>query len=107
MSNSIDGIRGIPNHPGLDGQVQNKASGSEDSSKDKVHIGPVAVDTVALTDVATRVKEAEKVLADTPDVDQARVARIKAAIADGSYDVNPSRIADKMLRLDDLIDQIR
>ena len=35
--------------------------------------------------------------ADAGDIDQAKVDEIKAAIADGSYRVDPEAIADKML----------
>jgi negative regulator of flagellin synthesis FlgM len=39
-------------------------------------------------------------LAKAPPVDETRVAVLKAAIADGSYRVDPDAIADAMLRLD-------
>lgn len=35
--------------------------------------------------------------ADAGDIDQAKVDEIKAAIADGSYRIDPEAIADKML----------
>ena len=62
---------------------------------------------VARAEAAGRVQggEAEEsaigaIVAAGPPVDAARVARIKAQIADGSYTVDPRRIADKMIELD-------
>nr|WP_186329718.1 flagellar biosynthesis anti-sigma factor FlgM [Variovorax boronicumulans] len=50
----------------------------------------VSVSTLGKTLEATR-------RADAGDIDQAKVDEIKAAIADGSYQINPEAIADKML----------
>lgn len=50
----------------------------------------VTVSTLGRTLEATR-------RADAGDIDQAKVDEIKAAIADGSYRINPEAIADKML----------
>ncbi|WP_326541668.1 flagellar biosynthesis anti-sigma factor FlgM [Pseudorhodoferax sp.] len=50
----------------------------------------VSVSTLGRTLEATR-------RADAGDIDQAKVDEIKAAIADGSYQINPEAIADKML----------
>lgn len=59
-------------------------------------------DTVKLSDAAQALQEAGKRLDSAPDVDAERIASIKAAIADGSYQVDSGRIADKMLQFDKL-----
>ena len=43
---------------------------------------------------------AARALAASPPVDEARVMRLRAAIADGSYKADPEAIAAKMLALD-------
>ncbi len=57
-------------------------------------------DAVALTDTASAIKQAERALADQPAVDSARVERIRAAIADGSYEIDAQRIADKLVDME-------
>ena len=55
-----------------------------------------ATDPLALSGTA----QAAKALAAVPPVDESRVASLRAAIADGSYAVDPLAIADKMIALD-------
>lgn len=57
-------------------------------------------DVVAFTDTANAVQQAERALAREPVVDSARVERLRTAIADGSYEVDPQRIADKMVDME-------
>lgn len=58
------------------------------------HDNPVsAADSVALSDMAS-MQMAETLAAKGPPFDAARVNRIKQAVADGNYPVNPARIAD-------------
>lgn len=56
-------------------------------------------DQVKLTDSALALQEAAR-----PDdgtvVDRQRVEQIRAAIADGSYSINPARISEKMFALE-------
>lgn len=57
-------------------------------------------DTLEITAQAQRLREGEAKLRDLPEIDQERVDRIRAAIADGSYRIDASRIASKMARFD-------
>ena len=59
-----------------------------------------AGDVVAFTDTANTVQQAEKALAKEPVVDAARVERLRASVADGSYQVDPQRVADKMIDME-------
>ncbi|MCP5161786.1 MAG: flagellar biosynthesis anti-sigma factor FlgM [Hahellaceae bacterium] len=57
-------------------------------------------ENLVLSDKAKALKDIEVGLKNKPDVDSEKVARIKAALEDGSYDVNPKRLAQKMLDFD-------
>lgn len=59
-----------------------------------------AADSVSLTDTAARLQKLENTIAELPVVDTQRVEDIRNAIASGEYEINPGRIADKMLGMD-------
>ncbi len=56
-----------------------------------------AGDTVQLSPEAQRLQQATDKLNDQPAVDQERVAKLRQAIADGSYQVDSARVAAKLL----------
>lgn len=55
---------------------------------------------VQLSSQAQQLQAIEERLRDLPEVDSARVEQIKQAIADGSYQPDSSRIADKLIALE-------
>ncbi len=57
-------------------------------------------DSVSLTDTAARLQKLENTIAELPVVDAQKVEDIRSAIANGEYEVNPGRIADKMMSFD-------
>ncbi len=61
-----------------------------------------AVDSVSLSSHAQALKSLEEKIQKLPDVNEKRVAQIKAALASGQYQVDDLVVADKLLNLDDL-----
>lgn len=59
-------------------------------------------ETVQLSDEARQLSQIGDSLKQVAEVDHERVARIKQAIADGSYAVDNQRIASKLLGLEDI-----
>ena len=57
-------------------------------------------DTVQLTSGAQLLSRLEKTLASSPGVDAAKVAEVKAAIAEGNYEIDSGAIADAMIRFE-------
>ena len=75
----------------------------ENNATDKPGVDKSALgeSSVKLSDQAQQMKSIEARLKDLPEVDSERVAQLKQAIADGSYKPDSSRIADKLLGLED------
>ncbi|KDE40431.1 MAG: flagellar biosynthesis anti-sigma factor FlgM [Nitrincola lacisaponensis] len=63
---------------------------------------PVQADTVRLSDTVQALQAANRQSDQSSDFNADRVAEIKAAIAEGSYSINPERVADKMLQFEKL-----
>jgi len=60
-------------------------------------------DQVTLTDTARRLSDLTQTASAQPAVDAERVSQIRQAIAEGSYQVNAERVADKLLQAEDLL----
>jgi negative regulator of flagellin synthesis FlgM len=61
---------------------------------------PQTADQVSLTPTAQQLRDLEQRIADQPVVDAQKVTAVKEALASGSFEVDPSRIAGKMMSLE-------
>ncbi|MBX2859447.1 MAG: flagellar biosynthesis anti-sigma factor FlgM [Cellvibrionaceae bacterium] len=61
---------------------------------------PPSGDSVSLSTTGQNLAKLEAAVAQSPEVDEAKVAELKAAINSGRYQVDADRIADKMLSQD-------
>lgn len=59
--------------------------------------------TVRLSDTAQSIKNAERKMADAPDINQEKVDRLKAAIESGEYKINAERTAAGIIEMDGLL----
>ncbi len=63
-------------------------------------------DKVVLSSKAKQISEAKNVVTALPDVDSAKVARLRLQVSNGTYQVDAKKVADKMIDqslLDDLL----
>ena len=75
---------------------KSKAVKNAPSPEAKAAPAPQNADTVNLSNVTQRAKDA-------PDFDRAKVEAIKTALREGSYPINPRRIAENFVALEKMI----
>ncbi len=82
--------------------VGSTVGGTETTRKMEAKKNPQqpASDSLALTDVASRLMAAERALGSGSVVDMALVSRVAQALEDGSYEIDAERIAEKILELE-------
>lgn len=94
---SID-ITGLPNNKTTNERsstVKKDSANSEASNTGKAEAS--TADTVSLTGTAEKLRKLEAALSELPVADEERIEGIKRAVANGTYEIDAQRIADKML----------
>lgn len=94
MTTKIDGLHNRPVQIGADKKVSSTSDATATPAKSQV----AASSPVRITDQARQLAALEQALNEVPVVNEARVESIRLAIEEGRYEVNPERIADKLLR---------
>jgi negative regulator of flagellin synthesis FlgM len=59
-----------------------------------------AADQVSLTNTATQLQAVQQTLSEVPEVNSDKVAALKAAIADGSYEVDANKLAQNLIEFE-------
>ena len=77
-------------------QVQDKEKAEAASEQPETQ--QTKADTVALSNAAKNLQEAQKQLEAIPDVREDKVAQLKEQIENGTYEIDEEKIADKMLK---------
>ena len=77
-------------------QVQDKDK--VDGASEQPEQQQTKADTVALSNAAKDIQEAQKQLEAIPDVREDKVAQLKEQIENGTYEIDEEKIADKMLK---------
>jgi negative regulator of flagellin synthesis FlgM len=97
MTHKID--TGLPPRP-LD-SVAAKPAPRAGTEREAPVAAAAATDSLRLTGEAAGLQAIERELGEGPaSIDAARVGAVRAALADGSYRIDPQAIADRMLSFD-------
>ncbi len=83
-------------------EKENKNSSTADSGNTSN-----SSDRVSLTGEARQLQELETRLASEPVVDSQRVQTIRSAVENGTFTVNPERIAEKLMSLEEALTDAR
>ena len=97
MPNKIDGM-------GSAGVQPSRTTGTSDVKKEQQEasqpVAPRDAEQVRFTDSARLLQRLESDLKTSPDVDEARVAELKERIEAGRFDIDPHRIAKRLIETD-------
>jgi negative regulator of flagellin synthesis FlgM len=88
---------------GQSGSVENQKNGDDQPSSGNTG----GSDKVSLTGDASRLRELERGLESQPVVDSQRVDAVRSAVENGTFEVNPDRIAEKMMSLEQALTDAR
>jgi len=94
MANNINigrpgSLNGIGTRPGSTPAVGTERKGGAAT--------PVEADRVSVSPESQRLRAIEERLLAVPDIDTAKVAEIRLAIAEGRFEIDPARVAEKLL----------
>lgn len=98
MTNKINGLDNHALRVGAGAAVARSTAEKSAVAQDKP-AGTATVE-VQITGAARNLAALEQKLRDAPAVDEARVAAIRKKLEDGSYQIDPQRVADKLLGLE-------
>jgi negative regulator of flagellin synthesis FlgM len=93
----ITGYHNRPVQAGTDKKVSRTNDASTESSAD---VTSSSSSPIQITDQARQLAGLEHALQAMPVVNESRVSEIRNAIEEGSYQVAPERIADKLMSLE-------
>lgn len=99
---SID-INGLPRNNKAtndrSGQVTSKDNDGDKGKESAVDTASegTGADTVSLTGTAAKLRQLEAALSELPVADNERIDNVKRAVTNGTYEIDPHRIAAKML----------
>ena len=83
-----------------------KRAGDSGGSSQTNSTGSSLSDT-HITDSARTLAALDQFVKDLPAVDGARVDKVRSRLANGSYEINPERIANKLLKAENDLEQLK
>ena len=87
--------------------VEKSGQGNTNASSGESATTNAGADRVSLTGEARQLQQLENQLASQPVVDSQRVEAVRNAVENGSFTVNPERIADKLISLEQALTDAR
>ncbi len=97
VASKINGLDAKPARVAASTAVNRRTGSAPESAASQAESGGA---DVQLTGAARGLASIEQSLRTLPAVDETRVAAVKERLQNGSYEIDPQRVADKLLRMD-------
>lgn len=102
MAIDINGMHPSQN-PTAGDATRKQASHNEPTPQQSANGQPGTADTVSLTSAASQLSSLYQQLDAVPVVDTQRVEALREAISNGSYEIDPARVAEKFLSFENTL----
>ena len=100
MSSKISGVDTRTGPVGAGRAVERTRDAATDAKQDGAGASSGGVH---ITGTARQLADLEQVVKDMPAVDEARVAAVRQALEQGTYKVQPERVADQLLHIEQVL----
>jgi negative regulator of flagellin synthesis FlgM len=97
----------VTHNSGQGAPVEKQGHGNTNSQAGESGAAQGSADRISLTGEARQLQELEVRLASQPVVDSQRVEAVRTAVENGTFTINPERIADKMMSLEEALTDLR
>jgi negative regulator of flagellin synthesis FlgM len=102
-------IGSFQNRPGQigSGKISTGKPAEQSNSSSEPASTAASVSNVNVSDQARQLAALDSAVKAAPTVNEARVAKIRESVENGTYQVAPERIADKLLTMENVLSQIK
>jgi negative regulator of flagellin synthesis FlgM len=97
----------VTQNSGQGAPVEKQGHSNTNSSAGEAAAAQGTADRISLTGEARQLHELETRLASQPVVDSQRVEAVRTAVENGTFTINPERIAEKMMSLEEALTDLR
>lgn len=102
MSIEINGLTSAKAHEPAD-DTQVKRQSTEQTASQEESGKSSTLDTVSISSNAAQLEKLDNTAVASPVVDTQRVEQVKQAISNGSFEVDPAKIADKLMQFESIL----
>lgn len=102
MSIEINGLTSSKAHELAD-DTQLKRQSTEQTGSQEESGKSSTLDTVSISSNAAQLGKLDNTVVASPVVDTQRVEQVKQAISNGSFEIDPAKIADKLMQFESIL----
>jgi len=103
LSNYLNQLSGAARGVSRTDAARPQGLSDSDRARESGEIVETDRDTLSLTTAATKLRDLTSGLDQIPAVDRKRVDAVRNALAEGSFRINPERVADKLMNIEQLL----